>query len=224
MPQSTCRACTRRALLPASIARFRQGSGSSVSGENSSPTSVSGHGVAPIAFENGGPPGHAAYQRVSSRKGRDEARRGNRRHTGCAESAAPWLEAQGLSCPFPLEENSRPPLSIKSVAKAQNRKPGGGLPGHLRDVSAVRIHQRRNSASQHALRYSLSSFSAEEGRRLGSATFSPVRPVAASITAVFLHAKLPNPRISTRPPSRERSFMLSTNVLTTRSPHRRMLA
>lgn len=142
-----------------------------------------GHGFAPIAFENGGPPGHAAYQRVSSGRAgikravgiggiqdaQDRLRRGgNGKLRGCPQPFPLGEKLRGRRCPDKREQQ-----------QAQNKKAGeAGSPGHLRDVFTPSVFTETNSRiSTYALRYSLSSFPArKKGRRLGStATFSPVR-------------------------------------------------
>lgn len=187
--RTTCRSRhagrrTRRALLPARHRRFRGIGEFGIGRKFVRPHQrQGGHGFAPIAFENGGPPGHAAYQRVSSGRAgikravgiggiqdaQDRLRRGgNGKLRGCPQPFPLGEKLRGRRCPDKREQQ-----------QAQNKKAGeAGSPGHLRDVFTPSVFTETNSRiSTYALRYSLSSFPArKKGRRLGStATFSPVR-------------------------------------------------
>ena len=188
--RTTCRSRhagrrTRRALLPARHRPFSRDRGVRYREKIRPPPPASGWArVRADSLRERWPAGPRRLPACVLRKGRDEARRGNRRHTGCAGSAAPWRKrkAQGLSEPFPLGEKLRRPAAVpikENSSRHKTRKPGeADSPGHLRDVFTPSVFTETNSRiSTYALRYSLSSFPArKKGRRLGStATFSPVR-------------------------------------------------
>ena len=160
-----------------------------------------GHGFAPIAFENGGPPGHAAYQRVSSGRAgmkravgiggiqdaQDRLRRGgNGKLRGCPQPFPLGEKLRGHRCPDKREQQ-----------QAQNKKAGGGgLPRTSAGCfHAVRIHRDEFPHLNLRVEIFFEFFpGAEEGKALGfhGNLFTGAR-IAASITAVFLHLKTAEP-------------------------------
>ena len=151
------------------------------------------------------------------------------RRIGCA--VAETESSGAVRSPFPPRGKLRGHRcpDKREQQQAQNKKAGGGgLPRTSGDVFTPSVFTETNSRiSTYALRYSLSSFpGAEEGKalRFHGNLFTGAR-IAASITAVFLHLKTAEPADLHTAAFKGESFMLSTNVLTTRvASSREMLA